>query len=376
MSNAESLRQIPVIVAAGLVLGDVAGGTPASYASNNGGLVGTVAHPSDGVYVLSLRSPVDPSRLNIGLAVLSDGSPPAWRVDTANAGHPTSPSVTVYLSEGSGGEVTAVDNVLIFQPGGVARPGLVTSWSDVEVFANAAVLPWTLYYDSTMGATVVPATSSLDFRGLCTITGRIGNPDPLTVRDGGNIRNMNAGAGANIACEAVTVPGIVYDLNRTVLIQDGAILTNIDSVSAVAAIRVTTFMTIQCDSGGRVLNSQSFPIVVLDLALVGGAFTLNDFSNTTGGLSGYSDDCIASDATSLVTYRHDDTAGLGPQSQILGSLISGSISRSENLAWSNGTTGGRPSNPTTGQMYFDTDLGIPIFRNNLGQWIDATGTVV
>lgn len=38
----------------------------------------------------------------------------------------------------------------------------------------------------------------------------------------------------------------------------------------------------------------------------------------------------------------------------------------------NGLTATRPTNPTTGQFYFDTDLGYPIWWFN-GNWVDAQG---
>lgn len=40
-----------------------------------------------------------------------------------------------------------------------------------------------------------------------------------------------------------------------------------------------------------------------------------------------------------------------------------------------GDTASRPSSPGIGLMYFDTDLGIPIWWNGNG-WVDATGTLV
>lgn len=42
---------------------------------------------------------------------------------------------------------------------------------------------------------------------------------------------------------------------------------------------------------------------------------------------------------------------------------------------SSGTTANRPASPATGAMYFDTDLGHPIWYSGTG-WVDATGTAV
>lgn len=41
----------------------------------------------------------------------------------------------------------------------------------------------------------------------------------------------------------------------------------------------------------------------------------------------------------------------------------------------NGATANRPSNPVTGQSFFDTQIGKPIWRNG-SNWVDATGSIV
>jgi hypothetical protein len=40
-----------------------------------------------------------------------------------------------------------------------------------------------------------------------------------------------------------------------------------------------------------------------------------------------------------------------------------------------GPTTGRPSRPYVGQMFFDTDVGLPIWFDS-ADWIDAAGNVV
>ena len=41
-----------------------------------------------------------------------------------------------------------------------------------------------------------------------------------------------------------------------------------------------------------------------------------------------------------------------------------------------GTTAERPVKAVTGQMYYDTTLGKPVWRNASGVWRDAAGVVV
>jgi len=40
-----------------------------------------------------------------------------------------------------------------------------------------------------------------------------------------------------------------------------------------------------------------------------------------------------------------------------------------------GDTASRPENPLTYEMYFDTDLGLPIWHDGTN-WVDATGATV
>ena len=48
---------------------------------------------------------------------------------------------------------------------------------------------------------------------------------------------------------------------------------------------------------------------------------------------------------------------------------------SNQVVWENGVTGSRPGSPVTGQRYFDTTLGLPIWYDGTN-WIDAAGATV
>lgn len=50
-------------------------------------------------------------------------------------------------------------------------------------------------------------------------------------------------------------------------------------------------------------------------------------------------------------------------------------SPSENVVWETGATGSRPAGPVTGQRFFDTTLGIPIWFDGTN-WVDANGVIV
>ena len=42
-------------------------------------------------------------------------------------------------------------------------------------------------------------------------------------------------------------------------------------------------------------------------------------------------------------------------------------------AYGYGSSENRPANPVNGEMYFDTNLGLPIWYSGI-EWVDATGT--
>lgn len=50
------------------------------------------------------------------------------------------------------------------------------------------------------------------------------------------------------------------------------------------------------------------------------------------------------------------------------------------VSWLGGPTAGRPASPVLYEMYFDTDLGQPIWVSSIGglgaQWVNAAGSPV
>jgi hypothetical protein len=74
-----------------------------------------------------------------------------------------------------------------------------------------------------------------------------------------------------------------------------------------------------------------------------------------------------------VTLTLPNSAGTSGQSII--SNGSGVMSWSNRTVIESGATGSRPASPVTGETYFDTTLGKPIWWSG-SQWVDATGTGV
>lgn len=80
----------------------------------------------------------------------------------------------------------------------------------------------------------------------------------------------------------------------------------------------------------------------------------------------------------MLKMRTDDKVAVGPNGSAVfigGGIVDFDGLESANFRSQSGDTLSRPSTPNAGQIYFDTDLGIPIWYNGTN-WVDATGATV
>lgn len=263
---------------------------------------------------------------------------------------------------------------LTFRPGGVDGQGVVTTWAQVEAFANAAAVPWDLFVDTALGAAEVPATSTLDMRGICTIKGVPTNTSGLIVKDGGYLKNVRCSLGGNVSCEAITAPGVLFDIENSVAdFREGGRIENIFGVSLVPCVEVNaSSMVFAFLSAGGIFQNELIPVLKYNVD----GFQITAFILTTGGVTPLPDEGIIAGAGVTILALHDHTARMGPQSGVLGGIIYDGVAKTQNLVWQSGDTASRPSSGfMPGHQYFDTDLGIPIWWSG-SAWVDATGTVV
>lgn len=261
---------------------------------------------------------------------------------------------------------------ITFKPGATSGGGVVATWAEVEAFATAATVPWILFYDTSLGAAEIPATSTQDFRGLVTIKGLSTNPTALIVKDGGYIKNITVATNGNVTCEAITRSGVVFDiLGFLCILREGARISNTMGVSLVPAIDVTVanMVIAGLEAGSLVADEPTVPMV--NYAFLGGFLIIAALVNSGGSASNYPDNGFIGDATSTLLEIHDTTSRLGPQPQWAGSIVYNAIARSEYLSWHSGNTASRPTQLLVGQMYFDTDLGRAIWWDGTS-WVSDT----
>lgn len=272
-----------------------------------------------------------------------------------------------------------VRDSLVWRPGGISSDGVATTWDEVDEFAQTASIPWTLYVDTSIAAAEIPSTADTEFNNLVTFFSASGSAGTqILIKDGGVIRNpYSIGQACGIACEAATTPGIVLSTAGAIfLVSEGGQVGNVSGMSAEAAIVATSPTTIFVVGSGASLSHQETSVPLVDFTYVGAFIILPMSANTSGLDTPIPDNCLQGDATAVIINIRDATAYLGDQTSFFdGTILVQGIEKSALLDWSNGGTGSRPASPTAGQMYFDSDLGKPIWWDGAA-WVDSNGGAV
>lgn len=291
---------------------------------------------------------------------------------------PTQPLGDI-LNQLYAGLVPASQNYIIFRPGGVASATVATTWAAVESFIAANPLaPLTVYIDPSIAACTVPSTADTDLEGRVSLVVVAGSllsaPSTLTVADGGILRNPNTIFGVLIAGAPTTQPFIIVDIPFLVVTFRSDAGIGHDVTSTAAAMDIQTQFSgmnlierCSISPAGGAQETISLPAA--------GVLTLTTLDSD--GPGGVPPTTFSGDGTCLIVNNYDAASKMDDQTIFLGTVTLSPIDYAADCVPSAGTTASRPTAPLDGQMYFDTDLHIPIWWEDLlSQWQDATGNPV
>lgn len=273
-------------------------------------------------------------------------------------------------------------NVVTFKPGTPSAAGTVATWAEVDAIATAAEGPWRLYIDDSLAPCEVPPGATTDFKMYCTIDIVFGQSGGhLLVKDGGLIKNFLNLMNGSIIVEAATQHGIEFDnLGMRSNLREGAAIQNLLGVSTVPAIRIPVdFYVIASIESGAIINTESTgepTVPMLEFTSTNNPFfVIAQLVNTRAGATAISPNCIVGDASATLLNIHDAGDRLGPQSGFAGFIMYVPIAVRANMLKPNGDSASRTPHASAGHIYFDTDLGRPIFHNG-SNWVYADGTAV
>ena len=202
--------------------------------------------------------------------------------------------------------------------------------------------------------------------------------DTLTIAGGTGISTNASGTTVTITN---TSPNVTQDVYGTIVADSGSdsAVGDNDTLTVSGGPAITTNIT------GNILTISTTALsnMVEDTSpQLGGDLDINGFAigDGTNDLLSFVEDGAAVNNVEI----ENESTGAGPYIRAVGadtnvdlnleSKNEGNITANR-LVVPNGTSANRPTNPTVGQHYFDTDVGLPIWFDGT-HWIDATGVAV
>lgn len=315
-------------------------------------------------------------------------------------------------NEGGGGGGGCTQRSIIWRPGGVVTCEVATTWAEVETHIAATQGYLTIAVDSSLAAAIIPATADTECFGRVVFlpyTFNITSGSSVTIADGGRIRNPFTVRTLGIQGAPTTIPFILLDIPGTLLIcREGGNIT-LNAGSTVSAISITgDFCEIAAFEGGSFSNGAGNPA----LAMIDVDPAVNQVLHAVISAAGsflpsspaYGPDLFQTVGAATILQIYDSSAppvvqtnwaggyfqlpmsnAIGTVYQdtlvtpLIGSVeVQGVLDILKRRITGSGNTASRPAIPAdidTGGMYFDTDLGIPIWSNG-AIYVDAAGAGV
>lgn len=277
---------------------------------------------------------------------------------------------------------TGAQPFIYWQPGGgVSTAPIADTWADIEAIlaAQSPRVPTTVYLADNAYATI-PATANTNLHSQVTfsIVESSASRPQIEILDGGRIRNPAGFIGIEVlATPTVRTPIYVTTAKALLFFRQGASV-NQQVGSTLPVIQMeTTDGTVEL-SGGSYLSSPG-GVGVIE-APAANDMTIVAFDNTGDPaiVSPVPDNSVQGGVGNSLFLRFDSTSVIVAQSLSTATQFSQRMDLAAWAAPSYGITADRPAAPTTlapvtGQMYFDTTLGQPVWWDG-AQWVDATGT--
>ncbi len=267
---------------------------------------------------------------------------------------------------------------IVWQGGGTNAPGIVTTWAEVQTFIESIPGAITIYVDGSQGTCTIPADVSFDCKGLVTftavtfnITGQAG----IVFEDGAELLNVSAFRSVRAVGDGTTVRPFlrITKPGHVMAFREGGGV-NMAPTNTVSAIKVEADFAEVALFEGASFDNGAGPIATIDLdpTLTFHIFATVNLVGSQGlGTAVYSGGGVG---TTMFVYTDPSAPGGFPVQPAL--VTTPTVQKyffADQLNASSGVTASRPTLAvTTGQMYFDTDLGTPIWWDG-AQWVDATG---
>lgn len=282
------------------------------------------------------------------------------------------PSVGPVIPPESSGSVGA-----LWKPGAPSGGSQVATWGEVMAIVQSTPGSIEISVDTSLAPAVVPPgvhdlEGRMSFRGIPNSFGFTGPPTIVSLDDGAQWVNPAFLETVTVETNCTAVRAIVMSNFRALALNFGSQIRNLGTI---APFFVPAGDIIALRIQGQAGLIGNFPIVELDAGAPGGGLIIQGLE-----LNGLDPDVFAGGVGSLLGYLCDGTWRAPTLSAFLGAyILDGLMTKAERIEPYAGATGQRPTGgipfgPLLGMMYFDTDLGKPIWWDGVA-WVDATGAL-
>lgn len=316
----------------------------------------------------------------------------------------------IFVTNGSsGGGGGCTQRSIIWRPDGVVTCEVATTWEEVEAHIAETDGYLTIAVDSSLAPAVIPATADTECFGrvvFAPYTFNITSGSGITIADGGRIRNPFTLRTLSVQGVPTTRPFILLDIPGTLLIAREGGNVSLNPGSTVSAISITgNFCEIAAFEGGNFSNQAGNPALSLIDVDAAVSQVLHAIISAAGAFlpfsPAYGPDLFQTVGAATILQIYDSSAPPVVQTNWAGGYFPLPMSNAIGTVYQNtlvtpfisatevqgvldilkrrvtgfGNTASRPAIPAdidTGGMYFDTDLGFPIWSNGV-IYVDATG---
>jgi len=293
---------------------------------------------------------------------------------------------------------------IIWRSAAPSGAGHVQTWAEVESLIAATQGKITIAVD---GNATIPNTALTQCFGRVVFTtyNNSSTATIITVDDGGQLISPFQFEGRISLQGAPTIRPFIH-MNPDTILQAlyGAEFV-LNAGATISGIEIDGFGNVSLFQGANVLDNSGTPGISV-VQLLPGSVCINTMLSlilTTPGPQKYISNMFGGDASTTLVQLYDAGAPAVNQVNMLGGTLSIPVTYAAGLAYDDsvtpttgaafvqtivdilkrrvtgfGNTAGRPAIPAdidTGGMYFDTDLGIPVWSNG-AIYVDATGAPV
>lgn len=276
---------------------------------------------------------------------------------------------------GGGGSSQFFQAAVIYRPGVPSAGNAVATWAEVDALIAANNGAINVYLDPQFGVPNVDMVTNCfgATRFAPLVLSPSAGTNELVIDDGAQLQNPAIFAGnMNIHGAPTAVSSILMSLGSPLFVREGCSFTQ-DAGAAVSLVSNTNpafGQTVLLEGGVFVNNEPTLPMidtVAAGLYILASLLTFQQPVPQT---------LVGGGAGGTLVWLTDSTILQNQQTLYLGTQVNQRTSLQGAIQPDTGNTASRPTySLQTGQMYFDTDLGQPIWYNGTN-WVNAAGVVV